>query len=133
MTRGVWGIVKNGESKLIYNSSDSYPAGLGKDVIFTIQNGLDKLNEIFEKIIFIKSMNNLDSSEYKYVLRSPSDCVTDDLLEKYYAEKTYGNYEEYGYLINLDEHKLILFKDNKMAGEIDFKSLNYLQMAGILQ
>ena len=133
MTRGFWGIIKNRVTKKFYCNSDSYPSGLGKDVIFAIQNGLDKLADVFEKIIFVKNINNLDSSEYGYLLGNPSGCLKIELLEKYFAENAEGFVVEYGYLINLDEQKLILFRMGKIIADLDFKNLSYLQMLEIYE
>ncbi len=53
-TRGAWGLIKNEETKVTYNHFDSYPDGLGDNVIAFIQDNIQKLDEIFESLILVK-------------------------------------------------------------------------------
>lgn len=53
-TRGLVGFYKGGVTKAMYNHSDSYISGLGKDAIDFLQKiNLDKLPEIFDGIEMI--------------------------------------------------------------------------------
>ena len=50
-TRGLYGIRKNGIDKATYNHFDSYPEGLGMDVVkFCMSNDADSLNKFFDLI-----------------------------------------------------------------------------------
>ena len=52
-TRGVFGFHKNGVDKITYNHYDSYPTGLGEEVVKFLKNhGVDELNTIFDSIIW---------------------------------------------------------------------------------
>ena len=57
-TRGAYGFIVDGKTKISYNHSDSYPSGLGKDIInFISRNRL----AIIQK--FAKSIKMVDSSK----------------------------------------------------------------------
>lgn len=131
MTRGFWAIVKNGKTKMIYSNSDSYPESLGKDVVFAIQNGLDRIQTSFDRIIFVKNINNLDRSEFRYILTNPLKLFKNSLEDKYFAENAEEDFEEYGYMINLDEEVLVLFKGKKEIGKLKFDKINYFDMVKI--
>ncbi len=50
-TRCLYGFKKDGILKLMYNHSDSYPSGFGKDIVLFIrENTLEELNEICDKV-----------------------------------------------------------------------------------
>lgn len=55
-TRGAFGIHRNGKTKATYNHYDSYPSGLGEDIVRSIsQANVEKLNETFDNIILVSS------------------------------------------------------------------------------
>ena len=61
-TRGLWAIRKGGKDKAAYNHWDSYPDGLGDEVISFIKRmGVEKLNNLFDLIVTV----NEDSSPTK--------------------------------------------------------------------
>lgn len=50
-TRGCWGFCKDGITKAVYRHFDSYPSGLGAEVIGLVHNNdLDKLKQLFDNI-----------------------------------------------------------------------------------
>lgn len=62
-TRGTYGLYKNGISKLTYNHWDSYPSGLGKEMLsFARNTSIEKLNELFETLIMV------DEKEYPTII-----------------------------------------------------------------
>lgn len=128
-TSGFWGIIKNGEEKMIYNHFDSYPEGLGKDVVFLIQNNLECLSEVFEKIIFVKSINNLDSSEARFILISPTELVDEHIKKKYFCESAKEAFErnllEYGYMIDLDTSLLKLYENNTKISDLKLEKIKF--------
>ncbi len=116
-TNGFWGITKNGDEKMIYNHYDSYPDGLGEEVVFLIQNNLECLEEVFEKIILVKNIDNLDKDEAQFILISPKTLVSEKIREKYFSESAKIFFEngnlEYGYMIDLDKSVLKLSKQSE--------------------
>ena len=53
-TRGLWAIRKGGKDKAAYNHFDSYPEGLGDDVISFIKRmSVKKLNDLFDLIVTV--------------------------------------------------------------------------------
>lgn len=53
-TRGLYGVRKNGVDKCTYNHWDSYPSGLGSDVVkFCANNTVENLNKFFDNIILV--------------------------------------------------------------------------------
>lgn len=50
-TRGAYGFYKNGIDKITYNHFDSYPEGLGKEIVrFCKETSIQEMNEIFDRI-----------------------------------------------------------------------------------
>ena len=79
MTRGLYGIRKNGVDKLLYSNHDSYPDGLGEAVVkFCRRHSIEELNFIFDQ-----------SNE-----STDNDFIKDSL------------FCEHAYIINLDENVL---------------------------
>lgn len=139
-TRGLYGIRKDGVDKLTYNHYDSYPSGLGNEIVGFIQNTSDEgLNKFFDLIRLVDGESkpkyedidaciktgiaNLDMSD-----RSVGDwyCLTRELQ---------GNFKKYRELINttqtiymLDEHEFIkdsLFCEYAYIINLDDKTLEY--------
>lgn len=53
-TRGAYGLYKKGETKVTYNHFDSYPSGLGEDLVqFLRQSNVKELNDTFDRIELI--------------------------------------------------------------------------------
>lgn len=129
-TRGIYGLRKNGKDKLTYNHYDSYPEGLGKDILTFIAENKSKLNEVYDNIILVnedttptqeqieacKEYTNLSVSEkstddWYCLLRNTQGYLTPYLNGKLYMinnEDFIKNslFCEYGYIINLDENVL---------------------------
>ncbi len=50
-TRGCYGFHRDGVDKLTYNHFDSYPEGLGADIVeFVRQTSVEEMNQIFDRI-----------------------------------------------------------------------------------
>lgn len=63
-TRGTIGFYKNGKGKITYNHFDSYPEGIGKDILEEIRGvPIEKLNEIFDGIKLIKNEDKKPTKE----------------------------------------------------------------------
>lgn len=129
-TCGFWGIIKKGEEKMIFNSFDSYPEGLGKEVLCLIQNNLECLDKIFEKIIFVKNIDNLDEDEAEFILISPGALLdSDSIEEKYFSYSAKSLFEngklEYGYMIDLDKSILKLYDRKTLVDEINLDEIKF--------
>jgi len=62
-TRGLYGIRKNGIDKATYNHFDSYPDGLGWDVVrFCLDNDIDSLDRFFDLIELVNE-NDMPTKE----------------------------------------------------------------------
>lgn len=63
-TRGTYGFRKNGVDKLTYNHYDSYPSGLGGDVLQFINNcSLQELHDIYDRIILVEELDETPTEE----------------------------------------------------------------------
>lgn len=58
-TRGLYGVVVNGEVKASYNHFDSYPSGLGADIVKFVQ-GIENVADTFEQA---QNLTLVDESE----------------------------------------------------------------------
>lgn len=106
-TRGICGFYKDGITKASYNHSDSYPSGLGKDVVgFINKHSIEEMNNIFTKITLVtendKELDNAEGNlsvyaQIGYMLDS-QDFLKDSL------------FCEWGYIINLDSNVLEVYK-----------------------
>ena len=111
-TRGVYGIRKNGEDKLTYNHWDSYPDGLGRDILeFCSLVSVKNLNRFWDKLILVNENDNPTPDQIEFCKkhgmcdfnvssRSETDwyCLLRNLQ---------GNFEKYRELLNDDEVKEI--------------------------
>ena len=85
-TRGYYGIKKRGELKGAYNHFDSYPSGLGKDLVETInkikkEDRLKVLNETFDYIELVDS-NIAPTQEQK------DTCVKANVVDLNVSERS---------------------------------------------
>ena len=130
-TRGVYGFRKNGVDKLSYNHYDSYPSGLGNDVIeFCKSMSIKELNALYdrleminedipptpEQIDFCKPWTNLNvsnesTSDWYCLLHGAQGNLSaykDGL--RYMLDSDYfikdSLFCEYGYIVNLDNNTL---------------------------
>jgi hypothetical protein len=99
-TRGLYGVRKNGVDKCTYNHFDSYPSGLGSDVVrFCANNSVEELNKFFDNIVLVLEDSIPTESQIKecqkagYVDLSVSSQSNDD----WYCllRNLQGNFKEY--------------------------------------
>lgn len=134
-TRGCYGFRKNGIDKFTYNHFDSYPDGLGRDILsFCKHTSLAEMNEIYDRIILVNENDEPTSeqiAECSYWFngdvsnRTPEDwyCLLRNAQGDLNAYKTGLKYMidnhdfiqdslfcEYAYIINLDTKKLEFWK-----------------------
>jgi hypothetical protein len=130
-TRGCYGFRKNGIDKLTYNHYDSYPSGLGSDVVkFCKETSLKEMSQIFDRIMLVDQSSVPDFDQIaeckKYCDLSVSSCSEKDwycLLRGAQGDlNVYKNglrymlddcgfikdslFCEYAYIINLDTKRL---------------------------
>lgn len=135
-TRGAVGFIKDGEIKVAYNHFDSYPEGLGEEVLnFVREYSVDQMREMFDKIELVDE----DSTPTKEQIQRCREVGTINLgvgsgseqdwycllrgcqgnLKAYAdtglmvnAKKFLGDslFCEYAYLINLDDETLETYK-----------------------
>lgn len=121
---GVFGFTKNGETKLGYIGSASYPALGGLDVVkFVKENSITELNETFNKMVLVdeavaktpipqmtvEEMNECIESGRPYTQLNnvklnglPVSEANDFINESLFCE--------WGYIINLDTNKLEVYE-----------------------
>lgn len=101
-TRGSVGIIFNNEEKIGYNHYDSYPSGLGNEIlIFLKGKTIEELKNIFSNIV-VEDNSDTDAwdwKNHKFVAKFENErsFLTDSL------------FCEYAYLINLDSNKLEVY------------------------
>lgn len=102
-TRGAVGIIFNGEEKIGYNHFDSYPDGLGTELItFLKGKTIDKLKDIFSNI---KIIENSDNDVWNWQSHAFNTEFNDEhrfLIDSLFCE--------FAYLINLDTNKLEFYE-----------------------
>ena len=98
-TRGAVGIIFNNEEKIGYNHYDSYPSGLGNEIlIFLKGKTIEELKNIFSNIV-VEDNSDTDAwdwENHKFVAKfeNKRSFLTDSL------------FCEFAYIINLDTNKL---------------------------
>ena len=66
--RGAYGFYKNGVNKLTYNHSNSYPSGLGDNIIsFLKDSDVNELNNIFNDIQLVNELDYPSEEEEKKI------------------------------------------------------------------
>lgn len=134
-TRGLYGFRKNGIDKLTYNHWDSYPEGLGKDIVqFCKETSLAEMNEIFDRIILVEKDSKPNTQQIKECIKYFNEDVGTGSIYDWYCllRETQGNLNvykeglrymidsadfikdslfcEYAYIINLDTNSLEFWK-----------------------
>lgn len=136
-TRGAWGFRSNGEDKVTYNNYDSYPDGLGINVLHFCQNNTVKeLREVVDGIVLVSEDGTPDDEAIeKYTKMGLFDGnVGNGNLKDWYCLLREVQYEpgyyvkgcqhmldsheflgdslfcEWAYIINLDSGKLEVYR-----------------------
>lgn len=130
-TRGLYGFRKDGIDKLTYNHFDSYPDGLGADVVrFCSETPVAEMNKIFDKIILVNNDGRPTKEQIEECMRYYNGAVSEQSMFDWYCllRNTQGNLNvykgdlkymlddqtfikdslfcEYAYIINLDTNCL---------------------------
>lgn len=119
-TRGAYGFIKNKEMKVSYNHYDSYPEGLGEDVVSFIKTtSKESLNEIFNNIELV-NQNDVPNEEQ---MRNIKQFLKDEELDNRYDPVHFGNGKiDWYYLLNPCQGNMELFKSGLkyMTDDKDF-------------
>ena len=137
-TRGLYGFRKNNKDKTTYNHYDSYPEGLGADVISFIQkHSIKDMNDLYDRIIMVNehsapteeqkancmknsaidlSVSSQSTNDWYCLLRNLQGNL--DALCKCDVPYMIDNEDfikdslfcEYAYIINLDDNVLEFYK-----------------------
>lgn len=101
-TRGAYGFRVNNQDKIGYNHSDSYPGGLGEDVInYVLTHSDDALIEQ------AKSINVLEDTEENYTkYRSAQGDLTSSVILESSDFLKNGLFCEWAYIVNADTKSL---------------------------
>jgi hypothetical protein len=114
-TRGMYAIRKNGEDKGTYNHSDSYPSGLGMDVVsFCKRHTSEELSRLFDNIILIDEKIKPTKEQIEICKKNgyADFSVLMQSEEDWYCllRHLQGNFDNYDECIN--DNKQIFMKDN---------------------
>ena len=78
-TRGLIGLRKDNEDKMMYNHFDSYPEGLGANFFEKIKNSnTQELSAVFYNMVAVDEDKRLSSKEYDYCVEKGLDVSSDN-------------------------------------------------------
>lgn len=101
-TRGAVGIIFNGEEKIGYNHFDSYPEGLGNEILtFLKGKTIDDLKTLFSNITIIENSDNDVWNWQSHTFNTEFLDEHNFLIDSLFCE--------FAYLINLDSNKLEVY------------------------
>ena len=133
-TRGAYGFYKNGVSKITYNHFDSYPEGLGLDIIKYIKSkSIEEMNADFNSITMVNDDDKPTIEQFLKCAEYYNDTVSSKSPEEWYCllREAQGDLDasakigimidsqefmkdslfcEYAYIINLDKDVLEIYK-----------------------
>lgn len=101
-TRGAVGLIFNNEEKIGYNHYDSYPSGLGNEILtFLKGKTIEELKNIFSNITLVKNSDNdvwnWQNHSFNTEFLDQHNFLNDSL------------FCEFAYIINLDSNKLEVY------------------------
>lgn len=134
-TRGAWGFYRDGETKATYNHYDSYPSGLGSDIVNVLaETNNDELNEIFDRLKLVNSESTPTNEQIDECIKFFNGSVSTGQTTEWYAllREAQGSLQalkdgldymiddknflrdslfcEWGYIVNLDSNKLEVYR-----------------------
>lgn len=111
-TRGCYGFRKGGADKLTYNHYDSYPSGLGADVVrFCKETSIEEINEIFDRIVLVDNGTPPTKEQIVECIGYYNSSVSERKPEDWYCllREAQGNLNAYksGLRYMIDDHDFI--------------------------
>lgn len=132
-TRGAYGFKINNQMKVIMSPSDSYPGGLGEDIInFLKKVDLKRLTQKVEKLqVITEYLIKENELAEKEIWRSPDkvlQAIYMGTLQSFFDAQDFLQdplFCEYSYLINLDAQKLEVYEAGNFLklGEFPLKKI----------
>lgn len=127
-TRGTWGFVLDGKEYLTYNHSDSYPSGLGTDVLsWARQADWSKVREQVAALTLVEEQDEPTAEEIAKLGVTPRNVSTgrdwysalrdfqgepQATLDLGYMTDHHGDAEEWGYVFDLDAGTFKVYEDD---------------------
>lgn len=132
-TRGAWGFRVDGQDKIAYNQYDSYPGGLGQDLVAAIKRtNLTDLKTAAQNLLVINEKTPPSLNQMEQLQKYADLAVSNRRLDDWYCllRKNQGDLEqtlqsghmldghnflkdslycEHAYVINLDENKFEVY------------------------
>lgn len=116
-TRGIYGLVVNGEVKSSYNHFDSYPTGLGADIVKFVK-GIEDMPHTFKQAQNLTLVNEDDEApsgnDWYTELKDVQGELAGNLAEGYMTDGVkFGNHSlfcEWGYLVDLDNETVEVYR-----------------------
>ena len=116
-TRGLYGVVVNGEVKASYNHFDSYPSGLGTEIVKFVQS-IENVSDVFEQaqnLTMVKDDEEAPSgTDWYSELRDIQGDLGAHLAHGHLIDnKRFGEdslFCEWGYLVNLDDETVEVYR-----------------------
>jgi len=120
-TRGLIGFYKDKTTKAMYNHWDSYPNGLGRDVLRAIKGRTTKeLNDTFDRIILVVEHKTRPTKEQIEECKEFNNLeVGEDIMEHSYAMKR--RIDDWYNLLREAQGRLDYYIDGKLRYMIDSK------------
>jgi hypothetical protein len=91
-TRGTWGVKWQGKEYLFYNHFDSYPEGLGQEMLRTLQMvTIDQIKKAIENAVVVEHEGEATEEQferYKKIIAKLGDTVPDEAQAKLYGRTT---------------------------------------------
>lgn len=112
-TRGVYGFFSGGRNKILYNHQDSYPNNLGRKIFGFVRDHTDKeLKNLCNSIDIIDDMESIPPTDAGEAVHWQLGIPNEGLLFIENSEVFLGDSLncEWGYVINLDEGVLEIYK-----------------------
>lgn len=118
-TRGVVGFRKDGQDKIMYNGSDSCPSYCGANVIRAIQeHSNEEFSRLFDQILLVKYGTPIAerdiTPDFNELINNPRNTFHNDnytcIIIDHHIFLQDSLYCEWGYIINLDENCLELWR-----------------------
>ncbi len=123
-TRGAYGFYKSGIKKIAFNRWDSYPSGLGQDIIsYIVSKSIQELNKDFESINLVIDTDSLSPEAYDSLEQARGSLTKYAKIGLMLDESEFLKdhlFCEWAYIINLDTNTLEVYQsgDSSLIREL---------------